>query len=126
MIDIRITCYAYGTEVIDDLGWICREYNISDLLTKILINQVMRTFKSTGKVYYEVAQYVIRAPRTPDFIRTRVDTNVEKSCCLTESYGKSMLEFSVTIRMKLESFNVLNIMPLYVLYSCGSKITNYM
>lgn len=64
MIDVRSTREAYEREVIRELGWMRREYNVSDALTKIETNHVMREFMETGKVAYKVERYVFRTPGT--------------------------------------------------------------
>lgn len=60
MIDIQATHEAYDEDVISELGWIRREHNLADALTKLQINDAMRSFINTGQVYYTAKQFVIR------------------------------------------------------------------
>lgn len=60
MIDIKATREANDQDIINELEWIRRQYNISEALTKIQTNEAMKNFMKTGKVEYEVEQFVVR------------------------------------------------------------------
>ena len=80
MIDIEATRQAYDEEVINNLGWIRREYNIADSLTKIQINSIMKKFMLTGKIDLVVEQYVVRTPHSHQVSSEPVvDANVVNS-----------------------------------------------
>lgn len=64
MIDIAATRQAYDQEVIEELVWIRRDYNISDSLTKIAVKEKIKTFMLTGEVEYTIEQFVVRNPKT--------------------------------------------------------------
>lgn len=71
MIDICATEGTYDSKVVDELGWIRREFNIADPLTKLDNSEMMKKFMKTGTIDYEVEQYVLRTPNdTEDFTRT--------------------------------------------------------
>lgn len=63
MIDIKATEEAYDNDVINALGWIIREHNLADALTKLQINDAMKRFMAIGIVHYEEEQFVVRDPR---------------------------------------------------------------
>lgn len=49
IVEVRATRQAYDDNVINDIGWIMREYNVSDSLTKSEVNAIMRKFMMTEK-----------------------------------------------------------------------------
>lgn len=59
MIDIAATRQAYDQENINELGWIRRDFNIADALTKIAINEIMKKFILTGRIEYTTEQFVV-------------------------------------------------------------------
>lgn len=63
MLEVRATRQAYDDDVINDLGWIRREYN-ADSLTKIEVNQAMMKFMMTGVIDFVVEQFVIKTRTT--------------------------------------------------------------
>lgn len=62
MIDVRATREAYDTEVIDNLVWIRRVFNLADPLTKLDNRDMMKMFMESGQIEYEVEKYVVRTP----------------------------------------------------------------
>lgn len=54
MIYIESTRQSYDEYVLNNLGCIRREYNISDSLTKIYVNEIMKRFMMTGKLEYQL------------------------------------------------------------------------
>lgn len=60
MIYIQAARKVYDDYFINELGWIRRELNISDSLTDISANAIMKEFMRTGKIFYTVEQYLVR------------------------------------------------------------------
>lgn len=54
------------TIILNDLGWIRREYNVSDSLTKIEVNAAMLKFITTGQIDFVVEQFVVRMTNVPN------------------------------------------------------------
>lgn len=45
------------------LGWIRRDYNISNSLTKIAVNDTMKMFILKGEIEYTMDQFVVGTPK---------------------------------------------------------------
>lgn len=72
MIDIAAARQAYDQEEINDLGWIRRDCNVSDSMTKIAVNKIMKKFILTGKIEYVTEQFVIRTPKDKNSFHRKI------------------------------------------------------
>lgn len=59
MIYKAATGKAFKQEAVSELGWIRRDFNISDSLTKIEANDIMKKFILTCTLEYMIEQFVI-------------------------------------------------------------------
>ena len=60
MIDIKCAGEAYNTNIIEDIIWIRRNFNIGDAITKAAVsNELVKTLR-TGKIHFEIERSIIR------------------------------------------------------------------